>query len=162
MGREVCTDDATTSVEAARAEDVAEIIEVLSAAFAPFAEQLAPTALRQTPDTVAGELDRWLIARRDGQLVGCVMHYAEDGYYTLCFLATRPEMRDQGLGSALVDATIRAARTVGCRQVRIALRRSLHRNLSFFSKRGFRYLAPFTTDAHDLYQLDLRAHPWQQ
>ncbi|MCW2631941.1 MAG: Acetyltransferase [Pseudonocardia sp.] len=84
MGREVCTDDATTSVEAARAEDVAEIIEVLSAAFAPFAEQLAPTALRQTPDTVAGELDRWLIARRDGQLVGCVMHYAEDGYYTLC------------------------------------------------------------------------------
>ena len=162
MGREVGTDNATVTVEAARTEDVAEIIEVLSAAFAPFAGQFAPTALRQTPDSVAGELSRWLVARRDSQVLGCVMHYAEDGCYTLCFLATRPEVRDRGLGSALVDATIRAARAVGCRQVRIALRRSLHRNVSFFSKRGFRYFAPFTTDAHDLYQLDLRAQPWRQ
>jgi predicted N-acetyltransferase YhbS len=160
--REVSTDNETITVEAARAEDVAEIIEVLSVVFAPFARQFAPTALRQTPDTVARELSRWLVAWRGGQVVGCVMHYAEEEYYTLCFLATRPEVRDQGLGSALVDATIRAARAVGCRQVRIVLRRSLHRNVSFFSKRGFRYFAPFTTDAHDLYQLDLRAQPWQQ
>jgi ribosomal protein S18 acetylase RimI-like enzyme len=156
------TANATVTVKAARVEDVAEIIDVLLAAFAPFAGQFAPTALRQTPDIVAGELPRWLVARRDGQVLGCVMHYAEDGYYTLCFLATRPEVRDQGLGSALVDAAIKAARAAGCCQVQIALRRSLHRNISFFSKRGFRYFAPFTTDTHDLYQLDLRAQQWQQ
>ncbi|MFI2370233.1 GNAT family N-acetyltransferase [Streptomyces sp. NPDC018833] len=145
------------SVEAAAEQDVAEILTVLKGAFAPFSAEFRPTALRQTAESVGRELSRWLIARHNGRIHGCVMQYPEGSHYTLCFLAVSPDHRKLGLGSALVEAVIERAGAAGCREIHIALRRSLAQNIAFFERRGFRFLAPFNPHTHDLYRLTLGA-----
>ncbi|WP_405977509.1 GNAT family N-acetyltransferase [Streptomyces sp. NBC_00158] len=147
-------------VAAAGPSDVPGILAVLAAAYAPYAEEFRPTALGRTAGAVRGELPHWLVARAGGRAVGCVLQYPEDGSYTFCFLATEPGLRGRGIGSALVDAVVRRAAAAGCREVRIALRTSLAANTAFFTKRGFRRVAPFRPDTHDLYERKLEAGPW--
>ncbi|MFF4183035.1 GNAT family N-acetyltransferase [Streptomyces sp. NPDC001691] len=140
--------------------DVAGILAVLAAAYAPYAGEFRPTALGRTAGSVRRELSHWLVARLDGRPVGCVLQYPEDGSYTLCFLATEPRLCGRGIGSALVDAVVRRAAAAGCREIRIALRTSLAANTAFFTRRGFRRVAPFRPGTHDLYELKLEAPPW--
>jgi GNAT superfamily N-acetyltransferase len=66
-------------------------------------------------------------------------------------------MQGRGIGSALVAAVVRRAAAAGRPELRIALRRQLTGNVSYFEKRGFRRLSPFIADTHDLYELKLEA-----
>ncbi|MFB7664062.1 GNAT family N-acetyltransferase [Kitasatospora sp. NPDC056138] len=165
----------TTAAEAT-GHDVPQILAVLAEAFTPFGVAFTPTALRLDEGTVRRELRHWLVARSGGAVVGCVLQYPEDqrpgdGSYTFCFLATRPHLRGRGIGSALVEEVGERARRAGCRRVLVAVRRTLPENVGFFTRRGFRYLEPFGTGPHDLYQHDLcrpgrqqleaEAKPWK-
>ncbi|MEZ0090327.1 GNAT family N-acetyltransferase [Streptacidiphilus sp. EB129] len=145
------------SVGAAGGADVAAILAVLDGAYWPFAARFRPTALRENADSVAAELATWLVAREADQVTGCVKHYPDGDWYTLCFLATRAESRRRGHAGALLDEVAVRARSAGHRTVRIALRRSLTGNVDFFVRHGYRYLEPFPTGEHDLYQLSMGA-----
>ncbi|WP_406505680.1 GNAT family N-acetyltransferase [Streptomyces sp. NBC_00212] len=140
--------------------DIPGILAVLAAAYAPYAGEFRPTALGRTAEAVRRELSQWLVARIGGRLAGCVLQYPEDGSYTLCFLATEPALRGRGVGSSLVDAVVGRAAAAGCREIRIALRTTLAANTAFFTRRGFRRVAPFRPGTHDLYELKLEAEPW--
>lgn len=144
-----------TVIDEATGADVGQIHAVLTQAYAPFVADFSPTALRQTEHSIAAELSKWLLARREAMVASVVMHYPEPPEYTFCFLATRPDMQGYGLGSALVDAVLQRARLDGHRQVTIVLRASLTRNVEFFRRRGFSFVAPFGTGAHNLYQREV-------
>jgi GNAT superfamily N-acetyltransferase len=133
--------------------DVPAIRAVLRAAYAPFASSFAPSALLQDEGRIRADLASWLVVRRSGEgVVACVLHGPEDDFHTCSYLATAPGHRRQGHGSALLEEVKRRAAHAGRADVRVALRRSLHANIMFFTARGFTRFAPFGTGEHDLYR----------
>ncbi|GHF69811.1 GNAT superfamily N-acetyltransferase [Amycolatopsis bartoniae] len=150
--------DSAAVVQPAAPGDVRPILSVLSAAYSPFTGEFEPSALRETPASVARRLESWLVIRDAGRVRSCVRHFPEEDCYTFCFLATRPADQRRGFASALVAAVTEKAARTGHDELLIAVRRTLRSNVGFFTRRGFRYVAPFHTGDHDLYRLDLGAH----
>lgn len=63
---------------------------------------------------------RLLLAEYRGQLAGCVaLHRLEPGICEMKRLYLRPQFRGRGLGRALAEAVIAAARDTGCRKMRL-------------------------------------------
>jgi amino-acid N-acetyltransferase len=86
-------------------------------------------------------INDWLVAEQDGELVGCVSLVFFD--QTLCevrSLAVAPEYRGNGLGRALVSAALDLADERGAARV-LALTRSvsLFENLGFYRSLVTRY-----------------------
>lgn len=142
--------------EAAEA-DVPGIMAVLEDAFRPFAGQFRPTALKQTPESVREGIGGWMVARLDGRVVACLMHYVEQEALIFCFLSVKTGLRGRGYADALVRAVLERARADRFPRVQVVLRRTLSANVRYFTSRGFHFLEPYETGAHDVYQLPLGA-----
>jgi SAM-dependent methyltransferase len=90
------------AIEPALPADLPEIEQLLSACGLPF-------------DGAADHLGRFIVARRDGRVAGCVGFEQYGSACVLRSLAVLPEVRGLGLGAALIDEIIERARRVGCR-----------------------------------------------
>lgn len=149
--RATATSAPAVEIRACAPDDAQAVVDLLRAVYAPFATDFPPTALRETPESVAADAAAWLVAvRDDGRVVAAVRHEPEDDYHTFAFLSVLPEHRRQGLGDRLLDAVTDAA---GRRRLVIVLRDALRANVAYFERRGFVREAPFgRTGEHHLFE----------
>jgi GNAT superfamily N-acetyltransferase len=74
-----------------------------------------------------------------GRIEGLVTYLVEDGECEVISLDAVREGR--GIGSALLELALDAARAAGCRQVRLVTTNDNMRALRFYQRRGFRLVA---------------------
>ena len=106
-----------------------------------FAGELATLPGRYAPPSGA-----LLIARDDaGAPRGCVAlrPMTEDGCCEMKRLYVTPAARGTGLGRALVEAVIAAARMAGYREMRLDSLPSMHQAIALYEARGFRLITPY-------------------
>jgi N-acetylglutamate synthase-like GNAT family acetyltransferase len=125
----------TYTIRPAGFEDIHAMLELFAA------EVRAGRMLPRNPGEVRANLGNWLVAEQDDALVGCVsLVFFDEGKsqhdLALCevrSLAVSPELRGNGLGSALISAALDLAEERGAARV-LALTRSvsLFENLGFY------------------------------
>ena len=82
---------------------------------------------------------RALVAKDEGRIIGAALTMGTGpGVEEIMNLAVQREHRRRGIGSALLDATIRRAESEGCRSVEIGTGNSSLDQLAFYQRRGFR------------------------
>jgi N-acetylglutamate synthase-like GNAT family acetyltransferase len=110
--------DDNVNIRGARISEIDEMLAI-------FADEVrAGRMLPRNPAEMRAHIDDWLVAERDGELVGCVslVHFNDE----LCevrSLAVVPEYRGNGLGGKLIQAAVRLAEARGMRRV-LALTRA--------------------------------------
>ena len=82
--------------------------------------------------------DLFLIALRDGQLIGSVMVGYEGHRGWLNYLAVSPKHQKRGYGKKLVDKAIIELRKLGCLKVNVQVRNSNPSAIEFYKHLGFR------------------------
>ena len=80
----------------------------------------------------------WIAAAPDGELAGFAQVVILDGVAHLDEIDVVPEHARQGVGSRLVDAVCRWARSAGYSKVTLSTFRDVPWNRPFYEKRGFR------------------------
>ena len=110
-------------------------------AFAYMEGRIDPSssALRLTPQSMAADAAKgaWLLAERDGALVGCVVVRPKDDALYVGKLAVRPGMQGQGIGRALIAAAREEARARGLPALELQTRIELVENHAAFARMGF-------------------------
>ena len=95
----------------------------------------------------AAQLDvgsvRFLVARLDGQPVGCVALRTEDGYSEIKRLYTDPAVRGQGVAKALVADLETSARAEGCSRILLETGSKLKADVSLYDAIGYTRRGPF-------------------
>ncbi len=95
------------------------------------------SAMQLPLDGAQEHLSGFMLALRDGQLVGCAALERYGEAALLRSVAVRTEARSSGVGRALVNAVLAQARAGGVRQV-VLLTETAH---SYFSSFGFRKIS---------------------
>ncbi|MFO1036983.1 MAG: GNAT family N-acetyltransferase [Geminicoccaceae bacterium] len=110
-------------------------------AYQDFATELATLPGKYAPPT--GEL--LLAFSSDGTPLGCVAlrPLPPDGCCEMKRLYVDPSARGLGLGRALVDAVIEAARQLGYREMRLDSLPSMTEAMALYRKAGFAPIAPY-------------------
>ena len=125
----------------ARPEEAAAIAALIHRAFAPYRGRLQPepSALKESEDSIGSAMETELImvARRAGQIIGCValQRKAESAYARR--LAVDPAERGSGIGGALMAEAEALARRLGYSRLRVETRLALAENRAFFQSLGF-------------------------
>jgi amino-acid N-acetyltransferase len=99
-----------------------------------FAQDVAAGLMLPRPaDEVYQQLDRWLVAEQDGELIGCVsLVYYNGSLAEVRSLAVRPDWRGNGIASRLVAEAVAMARARGLKRVL-----TLTRAARLFEQAGF-------------------------
>ena len=86
-----------------------------------------------------------LIARgKDGAVLGCVaLRRLDDAACEMKRLYVDPAVRSSGLGRALVDAIIGAARNLGYREMKLDTLPHMRPALALYRRLGFKQIAPY-------------------
>ena len=127
-------------LRAARPGDAAAIAAVIAGAFAELAVNPPPSALRETPGSVA----RWLasggavVAEAEGAIVGVILWEVRKGSLYLGRLAVLKAWRRRGIARMLVREGEAEARRRGIRRVELGVRLALSDNRKLFASCGFR------------------------
>jgi GNAT superfamily N-acetyltransferase len=101
---------------------------------------------------IAGSVTRFLVAERDGALVGCVLleQHGEDGYFGM--FSIDPGLQADGLGSALLARAEQAVRDLWDAQGMVAVVINLREELiAWYARRGYALTGrrePFPFDVH--------------
>jgi GNAT superfamily N-acetyltransferase len=82
----------------------------------------------------------WIATAQDGELVGFAQVVILDGFAHLDEIDVIPEHGRQGVGSRLVDAVCRWARSAGYSKVTLSTFRDVPWNRPFYEKLGFRVI----------------------
>ena len=141
-GRGIAPARTASDIDAARALFATYAASLgVDLAYQRFADELASLPGRYTPPAGA------LLLARDaaGQPLGCVAlrAMADDGCCEMKRLYVTPAARGTGLGRALVEAAIAAARRIGYREMRLDSLPSMHAAIALYERRGFRRIAPY-------------------
>lgn len=82
-----------------------------------------------------------LLAREDGDMVGMVMLELQgDGVCEALKFGVKEEYRERGIGTALMEAVIQAARDAGQKTMVITSNHKLKAALRIYEKLGFQYV----------------------
>lgn len=119
----------------ADAEAVAALIR-LAFAVTPVALDPAPSALRETADSVRAHLAEGGGALAEGPSA-CVLWSVRDGGLYVGRLATHPMHRSQGLAGLLLAAAEAEARRLGLPRLHLGVRLALPGNRRLFARQGF-------------------------
>lgn len=117
----------------------------------------ARTSDEEIADLIAGPTSRFLLAERDGILVGCVLieQHGEDGYFGM--FSIDPGLQSAGLGRALLAKAEEAARDLwdakGMVAVVINLREEL---IAWYERRGYALTGRREPFPYDVYAGALR------
>jgi putative acetyltransferase len=104
-----------------------------------FSAELASLPAPYSPP--AGAL---FIAQSGGQVAGCVaLRPLDAGVGEMKRLYVRAEYRGAGVGKALIEAVIRAARAAGYRELRLDTLPSMASAQSLYGKLGFNEIRPY-------------------
>ena len=128
-----------------RLGDVYELFEEYAASlgvsldFQGFDQELATL-----PGDYAPPSGRLLIATWADQLAGCVaLRPMDDDICEMKRLYARPAYRGRGIGTALTDAVIDAARAIGYTRMRLDTLPSMHSARTLYASLGFREIEPY-------------------
>lgn len=133
----------TLVLRLATAADATGMAAVIAAAFAQYRGRLVPEsgAFRETPGTIAAELDRGagaIVAERNGEMIGCVLVEEKEGDLYFGRLSVLPSARGGGLARQLIQAVEAEARRRGLPGVRLGVRVVLTDNQRLFQALGYR------------------------
>ncbi len=143
----------------ARAEDQETIVALLTAQLLEHDIHTPVAMLRDVVDRVLAESRHGfiLLAKEDGEAVGvcyAASHLSAEHGGTVGWLEelyVRPESRDRGVGSALLDATVARARELGWRGLELEVVAGHERAAALYLRHGFvalrrtRYTRLFST-----------------
>ncbi|MBP8974894.1 MAG: GNAT family N-acetyltransferase [Anaerolineae bacterium] len=106
----------------------------VEAILALFAQDVAAGLMLPRPaDEMCQQLDRWLVAEQDGQVIGCVSLVCYNGSLAeVRSLAVRPDWRGHGIASRLVQDAVAMAQARGLKRVL-----TLTRAARLFEQLGF-------------------------
>jgi amino-acid N-acetyltransferase len=116
-------------IRQARVEDIGGILELIQ----PLEEQ--GIRVRRSREMLETEIDRFVVAERDGTIVGCaaLYHYPEEGAGELSCFAVDPAYRRAGRGDELLARIEKLARGLGIHTLFVLTTQTEH----WFRERGF-------------------------
>ena len=125
------------TIRRARPDDVAAIVTLVNQAYRATEGDVFPGTTRTERTDVATDLERILVAERDGAPAACV-HLRIDGDRAhFGMLATDVKLQGGGIASALIDHVESVARDAGCRIMCIDVVKEGGR-VPFYERRGYR------------------------
>lgn len=121
--------DTYEQIRQARVEDIGGILELIQ----PLEEQ--GILVRRSREMLETEIDRFVVAERDGTIVGCaaLYHYPEEGAGELSCFAVDPSYRRAGRGDDILAMVEKLARGQGVQKLFVLTTQTEH----WFRERGF-------------------------
>ena len=86
---------------------------------------------------LGNKLSLWLVAEHEGQVLGYVGSQTVLGETDMMNIATHPDFRKQGIGTALIRALIDALSAAGSHSLMLEVRASNNPAISVYEKMGF-------------------------
>ncbi len=116
-------------IRQARIEDIGGVLELIQ----PLEEQ--GILVRRSREMLETEIDRFVVAERDGTIVGCaaLYHYPEEGAGELSCFAVDPNYRRAGRGDDILAMVEKLARSQGIARLFVLTTQTEH----WFRERGF-------------------------
>jgi amino-acid N-acetyltransferase len=116
-------------IRQARVEDIGGILELIQ----PLEEQ--GVLVRRSREMLETEIDRFVVAERDGTIVGCaaLYNYPDEGAGELSCFAVDPSYRRAGRGDDILAMVEKLARSQGIRKLFVLTTQTEH----WFRERGF-------------------------
>lgn len=116
-------------IRQARVEDIGGILELIQ----PLEEQ--GVLVRRSREMLETEIDRFVVAERDGTIVGCaaLYHYPEEQAGELSCFAVNPSYRRAGRGDDILAMVEKLAKAQGIRNLFVLTTQTEH----WFRERGF-------------------------
>lgn len=103
-----------------------------------------PDELSRLPGEYAPPRGELLLALVDGRPAGCVgLRPLEGDTCEMKRVYLRPEWRRRGIGRAMAEAIVQAARRIGYRKMRLDTIPSLKPAIALYRSMGFRVIAPY-------------------
>lgn len=108
--------------------------------------------LTSDPHEVSPPNGLFLVARLDGQPVGCgCLKRVAPGVADIKRMWLDPSVRGRGLGRGLLDRLVAEARQLGLRRVQLETNESLTEAIALYRAAGFGEVEPFNDEAHAHY-----------
>ncbi|MEQ9545393.1 MAG: amino-acid N-acetyltransferase [Marinobacter sp.] len=116
-------------IRQARVEDIGGVLELIQ----PLEEQ--GILVRRSREMLETEIDRFVVAERDGTIVGCaaLYHYPDEGAGELSCFAVDPNYRRSGRGDDILAMVEKLARGQGVQRLFVLTTQTEH----WFRERGF-------------------------
>jgi amino-acid N-acetyltransferase len=136
-----------TTIRPARTSDVRSIRELVDV-YSPDGRLLSKATV-----TLFEDIQEFLVAERDGQVVGCgALHVMWEDLAEVRTVAVDPDLAGQGIGSLLLSALMERARLVGVKKVFC-----LTFAVPFFERHGFHEIDDSPVE-HDVYEQLLQSY----
>jgi ribosomal protein S18 acetylase RimI-like enzyme len=131
-------------IEPAAEEDVPAVVALVESAYRGDSSRAGWTTeadlldgQRTDPDEVRSVLPSLLVARSNGELLGCCVLEQRDDHGYFGMFAVRPSGQGSGTGSALLAAAEARARTAGLSRVEMTVLSSRAELIAFYERRGY-------------------------
>jgi N-acetylglutamate synthase-like GNAT family acetyltransferase len=127
------------SIRRATAADLAEIQQLITAAYQKYVERIGWPPAPMTADyAVALEHARVWVLLRDDTIVGTLVTEDHADHLLLETVAVAPTAQGSGYGALLLDRAERDAAELGLPEVRLYTNEAMTENLTFYPRHGYR------------------------